>query len=161
MALESGFAVACYPGDDQDLSKPFSERNKIEFFGNVSYVRSAIASQKPILPVVGCGGGETVYTLNSGEKIARKLRLDELFGIRSWPTFWSFPRGLHAGHTPHFSIPMPTKIILSVLPPIPTDGFSPEDADNPEVVKMLDVKIRGLMQEELDMLTKGRIPVIG
>lgn len=161
MALESGYAIATYPGSDRDLSKPYSERNKIEFFGNVSYVRAAIASQKPIVPVVGCGGGETVYTINDGETIAEKFKLDELFGIKSWPTFWSFPRGLHTGHTPHFSIPMPAKIIVSVLHPIPTDGFSPEDADDPEVVKTLDVKIRALMQEELDILSDGRIPLIG
>ena len=161
LALESGFAVACYPGADQDLSKPFSERNKIEFFGNVSYARAAIASQKPIVPIVGCGGGETVYTLNAGEAIAKRFKLYELFGIRSWPTFWSFPRGLHTGYTPHFSVPMPSKILLSVLPAVLTDGFSPEDADNPEVVNMLDVKIRGLMQEELDTLAEGRTPIIG
>lgn len=161
MALESGYAIATYPGSDRDISKSFWDRNKIEFFGNVGYVRAAIASQKPILPVVGCGGGEAVYTVNSGEAIAEKFRLDKLFGIKSWPIFWSFPRGLHTGHLPHFSIPFPTKVELSILPPVSVSEFKPEDADDPSVVYELNNKVIAMMQEELDRLAKGRIPVIG
>lgn len=161
MALESGYAIATYPGSDQDISKSFWDRNKIEFFGNVGYVRAAIASQKPILPVVGCGGGETLVTLHSGESFAKRFKLDKLLGVRSWPIFWSFPRGLHSGHLPHFSIPFPTKVEMSILPPVSVAEFDAKDADDPKVVYALNDKIIAMMQEELDRLAKGRIPILG
>lgn len=160
-ALEQGYAITVYPGGDRDASKSFWERNKIDFFGNVGYVRAAIASQKPIVPIVGCGGGEAVYTAHSGYGLAKKLRLDKLISLRSWPLFWSFPRGWHTGHVPHFSVPLPTKVKLRVLPPISVREFKPTDADDPTVVHQLNTNVTLAMQAALNELAKGRIPVVG
>lgn len=161
VALESGCSIATYPGGDLDASKSFFDRHKIDFHGSIGYVRAALACGAPILPIVTCGGGETTVTISNGEAIAERFGLSRFLDVHTWPVFWSFPYGLHAGHRPHMSIPLPSKLKLSVLPPIITSDMDPKDADNPEVVRNLDKIVRGRMQDEMDRLAKWRIPVIG
>lgn len=160
-ALKNGNAVTVYPGGDRDNTKSFCKRNKIDFFEHYGYIQTAIKAQVPIVPIVGVGGGETLFVLSSGEKIAQKIGLTKNFKIHSWPIYWSFPFGWHMGHFPYFSIPVPSQVIVSVLPPVSIEGISKDDIDNPIVLKQMSDKIQELMQQEMDRLTKGRIPVIG
>ncbi len=69
-ALQEGCAVTVYPAGDRDNAKPFWERNEIDFFGHTGYVTLALNAGVPIVPVVGVGGGESVFTLASGSRIA-------------------------------------------------------------------------------------------
>lgn len=160
-ALQEGFAVTVYPGSDRDNSKPFTERNKIDFFDHTGYVKLALRAGVPILPVVGIGGAETVFVLSAGEKIAEATGLKKLLKLHTWPVYWSFPFGWHIGHLPYFSLPLPSQITISVLPPYYLNQYKAEDADNPEVVQKINEQIIVLMQEEMDKLANGRIPVIG
>ena len=76
--LKSGNAVTVYPGGDRDNTKPFKDRYKIDFFDRLGYIELAIRAQVPILPIVGIGGGETLFVLSAGEKIA------EVIGLKKW-----------------------------------------------------------------------------
>jgi 1-acyl-sn-glycerol-3-phosphate acyltransferase len=60
-ALKSGYAVTVYPGGDRGVARPFSDWHKINFFDHLGYVKMALKAQVPILPIVGCGGGEAVF----------------------------------------------------------------------------------------------------
>ena len=160
-ALKEGNAVTVYPGGDRENSKPFKDRNKIEFFNRKGYIKLALKAQVPIVPVVGIGGGETAIVVSSGEKFAKKVGLTDLFQLHSWPIYWSFPGGWHIGHLPHLSLPLPTQITMSVLPPISIADYSPEDADNPEIVDRLNTEVINAMQHEMNRMAKGRIPFIG
>jgi len=160
-SLQSGNALTVFPGGDLDNTKPFKDRNKIDFFGHRGYIQLALKAGVPILPVVGIGGGETVFVLSSGEKIARKSGLSRLFKLHSWPVYLSFPFGLHIGHGPRLSLPLPSQITLSILPPVSLKDYSIEDADNPEVLEKINHEIVAKMQEEMNRLNEGRIPIIG
>jgi 1-acyl-sn-glycerol-3-phosphate acyltransferase len=160
-ALRAGFAVTVYPGGDRDVARPFTDRHKINFFDHLGYVKMALKAQVPILPIVGCGGGETLFVLNSGEKIAAATGLKEHAKIHTWPFYWSFPFGFHWGHFPHFELPLPSQISMSVLEPFFVNQYSPSDAEDPDIVNRINEEILYLMQKELDRLSKWRIPVVG
>ena len=160
-ALHAGFAVTVYPGGDRDVARPFSDRHKINFFDHLGYIKMALKAQVPILPIVGCGGGEAAFVINSGEKIAEWTGLKRFAKIHTWPLYWSFPFGLHLGHFPHFELPLPTQMTMSILEPYYLNDYGPEDADNPEVVERINNDILSLMQNELDELSKGRILILG
>lgn len=160
-ALQSGFAATVYPGSDRDNSKPFSERNKIDFFEHTGYVKLALKAQVPIVPVVGIGGAETVFVLSAGDKIAEATGLKKFLKLHTWPVYWSFPGGWHVGHFPYFSLPLPSQITISVLPPYSVDKYTPEDAENPDIVQKINLEIIIMMQEEMNRLAKGRIPIVG
>ncbi len=160
-ALKAGFAVTVYPGGDRDVARPYSDRNNINFFNHLGYVKIALKAQVPILPIVGCGGGETAFVINSGEKFAKWTGLNLLTKIHTWPLYWSFPFGFHFGHFPHLELPLPSQMTMSVLEPYSVNNYKPEDAENPEVVQHINREVLQLMQSELDKLSKGRIPIIG
>lgn len=160
-ALRAGYAVTVYPGGDRDVSRPFSDRHNINFFDHLGYVKMALRAQVPILPIVGCGGGETAIVLNSGNKIAEWTGLKKWAKIHTWPLYWSFPFGLHLGHIPHFEIPIPTQVTMSVLKPFSVSHFEPEDANNPDIVRHINEDVVDYMQTELTRLAKNRIPFIG
>lgn len=160
-SLKAGNALTVYPGGDRENTKPFSERNKIDFYDHTGYIKLALRSGCPILPIVGIGGGETLFVLSSGEQLVKRNQLAKLFKIHTWPIYWSFPFGFKFGHFKLFQVPLPSQITISVLPPVEVGEYLPHDADNPHIVKMLNDKVVSLMQEELDKLAKGRIPIIG
>ena len=160
-ALRAGYAVTVYPGGDRDVARPFSDRHNINFFDHLGYVKMALKAQVPILPIVGCGGGETLFVLNSGEKIAEWTGLKRFAKIHTWPLYFSFPFGLHLGHFPHFELPLPSQMTISVLKPIYLTEFSVEDAENPFMVEQINEEVLRVMQAELDKLSKGRVPLLG
>jgi hypothetical protein len=121
----------------------------------------ALKAQVPILPIVGCGGGETAFVLNSGEKIAEVSGIKKLAKIHTWPLYWSFPFGFHLGHLPHLELPLPSQMTMSILKPYAISSYRPEDAGYPEIVKYINDDLLRTMQDELDRLAEGRFPIIG
>ena len=160
-ALKSSNSVTVYPGGDRENSKPFSERYNIDFFDHYGYIQLALRARVPILPIVGIGGGETLFVLSSGDQIAKKTGLSKFLKLHTWPIYWSLPFGWHMGHFPFLSLPLPSQITISVLPPFSIEKYSENDADNLEVLQQINEDIVQLMQEEMDRLSEGRIPVIG
>jgi 1-acyl-sn-glycerol-3-phosphate acyltransferase len=160
-ALRQGCSVTVYPGGDRDNSKPFCERNTIDFFGHTGYVRLALQARVPVVPVVGVGGGESVVTLSSGSAFARITGLTDRFKIHSWPVYWSFPFGFHIGHFPSLGLPLPCQVTISVLPPIGTEDYPIGSETDPEAIDDLNRKVIAAMQAETDRLCSGRIPVLG
>ena len=160
-ALNSGSAVTVYPGGDRENSKTFSKRNEINFYNHHGYIKLALKTGVPILPIVGIGGGETLFVLSSGEKFAEKTGLSKLFKLHSWPIYFSFPFGLHIGHLPNLSIPLPSQITLSVLPAISLEKYSSCDINDTKILDEINEIIISNMQKEMDKLTKDRIPIIG
>ncbi|MCB9204225.1 MAG: 1-acyl-sn-glycerol-3-phosphate acyltransferase [Flavobacteriales bacterium] len=160
-ALRTGYSVMVYPGGDRDVARTYADRHKINFFDHLGYVKMALKAQVPILPIVGCGGGETAFVLNSGEKIAEVTGLKKLAKIHTWPLYWSFPFGFHLGHLPHLELPLPSQMTMSILKPYSISNYKPEDAGDPEIVKHINDDLLRTMQDELDRLAEGRLPIIG
>lgn len=159
--LQKGNALTVYPGGDQDNTRSFFDRNKISFFNHYGYIKLAIKSGVPILPIVGIGGGETLFVLSSGNKLVEKSKIAQKIKLKSWPVYWSFPFGWHIGHGPRLSLPLPSQITISVLPSIDLSEYSLEDIKDENVLHEINEMIEGVMQFELDKLAKNRIPIIG
>jgi 1-acyl-sn-glycerol-3-phosphate acyltransferase len=127
-ALAAGKKVLVYPGGGWEASRPSRERDRIDFKGRRGFVRLALRTKVPIVPVVAAGAHDGWYVLFRGHTIAKALKLDRRFRMDVFPIAIGLPAGLIIGPvTPH--IPLPHKILIEVLDPIALDG-DPEDADD-------------------------------
>ena len=151
-ALRAGCAVTVYPGGDHDACRSFWRRDRIEFAGRTGYVELAREAGVPIVPVVSVGGHEALVILAEGRALARRLGVARTHRVKVLPLTWSVPWGFWVGPLPGY-LPLPTKIVTRVLPPIdPHDGR----------VEDVDARVREAMQTELDAMSRARrFPWIG
>jgi 1-acyl-sn-glycerol-3-phosphate acyltransferase len=155
-ALRSGGVVVVFPGGDYDVYRPTLSENKIDFDGRTGYVKAALHAGVPIVPAVGIGGQETQLYLSRGEWLAKTLRLDKLLRSKILPISFGFPFGLSA--VLPVNVPLPSKIVMQVLPPI---DIVAEFGENPDVDEV-DGHVRHVMQRALDELAaERRLPVLG
>ncbi len=99
-ALRSGAVVLVFPGGDYDSYRPTFSENKIDFAGRTGYVRTAIETGVPIVPVVSIGGtGNTT--------VPHPRRLD-----RQAARPQAGARGDPAGH-----LRVPVRAFSVILPP--------------------------------------------
>lgn len=155
-ALRSGGVVVVFPGGDYDVYRPTSAEGTIDFDGRTGYVRAAVNAGVPIVPMVSIGGQEAQLFLSRGEWLAKAVRLDKLLRVKILPISFGFPFGLSA--VVPVNVPLPTKIVTRVLPPIDVAAEFGEDPDVDEV----DAHVRHVMQRALDELARARrLPVLG
>jgi 1-acyl-sn-glycerol-3-phosphate acyltransferase len=153
--LRDGAIVLVFPGGDYDSYRPTLTENVIDFAGRTGYVRTAIETGVPIVPMVSIGGQETQFFLARGDSIARRLGLKRA-RVEILPISFGFPFGLSAVLPPN--IPLPSKIVTRVLDPIDITAEFGEDPDVDEV----DLHVRAVMQKALDELAcERRYPVLG
>ena len=74
-ALHAGALVLVFPGGDYDSYRSTFSENKIDFGGGPGYVRTAIETGVPIVPMVSIGGEESQLFLARGDSLARRLGL--------------------------------------------------------------------------------------
>ena len=155
-ALRAGGVVVVFPGGDYDAYRPTPSGNKVDFGGRTGYVRAALNAGVPIVPSVSIGGQENQLFLSRGEWLAKALRLDKLIRARILPISFGFPFGFSM--ILPVNLPLPSKIVTHVLPPIDVVAEFGEDPDIDEV----DAHVRTVMQQALDALAaERRLPVIG
>jgi len=154
-ALRTGALVLVFPGGDYDSYRSSLEENKIDFGGRTGYVRTAIDSGVPIVPMVSIGAQENQLYLMRGDSIARRLGLKRA-RIEILPVTFGFPFGFSMFFPPN--LPLPTKIVTQVLDPIDVVKEFGEDPD----VAAVDAHVRKVMQAALDRLAKKRrFPILG
>ena len=159
-ALASGAVVLVFPGGDFDVYRPSFRENVINFGGRTGYVTTAIEAGVPIVPAVSIGGQEGQLYLSRGTWLSRLLRLTKFerkfFRTDILPITFGWPFGLSV--LAPVNVPLPTKIVVEVLPPIDVAaelGAAPD-------VSHADALVRGLMQKSLDELAaKRRFPILG
>ena len=136
-ALRSGGLVVVFPGGD--------------------YVKAALNAGVPIVPTVGIGGQETQIFLSRGTWLAKRLGpIARLARAKIVPISFGFPFGLSVVIPPN--IPLPTKIVMKVLPPI---DIVAEFGENPDIDEV-DAHVRHVMQRALDELAaERRLPILG
>jgi 1-acyl-sn-glycerol-3-phosphate acyltransferase len=151
-ALATGYAVQVYPGGDLDACRSVRDRNRIVFAGRTGYAELACEAGVPIVPVVSIGGHETLLVLDSGARFAERFEFMRRRRLTTFPITVSVPWGLWIGPTPGY-IPLPSRIVVRVLDPIPTAG---------ESVARLDALVRDRLQQALDELAaERRLPLWG
>jgi 1-acyl-sn-glycerol-3-phosphate acyltransferase len=70
-ALDAGHDVVVWPGGEQDAMRNWRDRDKAQLAGRKGFVRQAIRSGVPIVPVATIGGHDTVFVLSEGRFLAR------------------------------------------------------------------------------------------
>jgi 1-acyl-sn-glycerol-3-phosphate acyltransferase len=160
-ALREGAAVLVYPGGDEDVFRPWSERNRIHLARRTGFIRLALQERVPIVPVVSVGGHETVFIPGDGRTLARRLGLDR-FRIKSLPVVLAPPWGISPGDF-LLHLPLPAKITVEVGEPIDFAArFGDLDPRDPEVIWACYDYVERRMQSILDALAaERRLPVLG
>jgi 1-acyl-sn-glycerol-3-phosphate acyltransferase len=154
-ALHSGAAVLVYPGGDYDAYRPTLNQNVIDFNGRTGYVKVAIETGSPIVPVVSIGAQETQLFLSRGDRMAKRLGLHRI-RLDILPVTVGFPFGMTTFFPANF--PLPTKIVNQVLRPIDIFAVFGRDPD----IAAVDCYVRSVMQKALDRLAcQRRFPVLG
>jgi 1-acyl-sn-glycerol-3-phosphate acyltransferase len=94
----------------------------------MGFVKLAIRSGVPIVPVATVGGPDSMPVLATGRRMARALRLDRVTRIKMFPIAIQAPWGLSPALLPE--IPLPTKIRTAFLEPIALDRGPEEVCDS-------------------------------
>lgn len=160
-ALRRGASVLVYPGGDEDVFRPWSERNRIRLARRTGFIRLALQERVPLTPVVSIGGHETVFVASDGRRLARTLGL-ERFRLKALPLVVGPPWGLSPGDL-LLHLPLPAKITVQVGEPIDFHArFGTLDPRDPEVLWACYHYVERRMQTILDTLAaERRLPVWG
>lgn len=152
-ALARKAAVAVFPGGDYEVFRPWRERNRIDFGGHTGFVRLAIATGVPVVPMTIHGAHQSTFVLTRGRRLAHSTGIDRLH-VNAFPFIWSIP----FGPTPAFmpSVQLPSKITIHFGKPFDWSRFTARQARDPEVLRHCYDEITARMQATLDRLARER-----
>jgi 1-acyl-sn-glycerol-3-phosphate acyltransferase len=133
--LDQGEALLVFPEGAKGISKTFDQRYKLTEFG-LGFMRLAIETGTPIVPVAVIGAEEQYVSLGNVEGLAKLFKM---------PSFPIIPQMLLPGG----QLPLPTKYRLSFGEPMRFDG-DPDDDD-----AVIDEKVWLVKQTIQSMLNRG------
>ena len=146
---DEGRLALVFPEGAKGSGKLYWQRYRLRRFGRGGFVKTALRAQVPIVPVAVVGAEEAMPIF------AHMRLLQRLSGLIYFPINHAFPHfGLAAG-----LMYLPAKFKLRFLDPISLDRYSPEDADDLELVQSLAETVRARIQRELDRLLASRTSV--
>ena len=157
-ALSAGCDVVIWPGGDVDAMRNWRRRDEAVLGGRMGFVRTAIRSGVPIVPVASVGGHDTAFVLSEGRWIANGL--DRVSGLKRklrgtrLPIVLGFPFGLTIETIPTH-LPLPAKIRTELLDPVHVD-HDPERVDDREYVTSIYREVESAIQHGMDRLAKQR-----
>lgn len=137
--LEQGDAVVVFPEGARGISKPYSQRYKLEDF-SLGFVRLALETKTPIVPVAIVGGEEQYISVGNFESIARFLHM---------PSLPILPQLL----LPFGFLPLPTRYKLHFGRAVLLEG-DPDDDD--AVIAAKAKLIQSTIQSSLNRALKHR-----
>jgi 1-acyl-sn-glycerol-3-phosphate acyltransferase len=159
-ALAAGATVLVYPGGELDCLRPFRDRNKIDFFDHAGFVKIAMRTGVPVVPIGNVGGHEVYFTLFSSRALARWTGIAWLTRVKTVPLTVGLPWGIWlGGFLPY--LPLPAKLTYKVGEPIrfPHD---PQLARNRDAVRRGYERVTTVLQNLVDDLARRRrFPVLG
>lgn len=160
-AFEKGDDVILWPGGEKDSFRSWRKRDTVELGGRTGFIKLAIRSGRPIVPVATVGGHDTLFVLSEGRGLAKLLNLKKLLRSEVAPITLSWPLGLAVHVTPLQHIPLPAKIRTELLEPIQLSK-DPAMADDAAYVQQMYEEVERRIQAGMDRLAaKRRFPVFG
>jgi 1-acyl-sn-glycerol-3-phosphate acyltransferase len=163
-ALTRGEDVVVWPGGEVDSMRSWRKRDVATLGGRTGFVKQAIRSGVPILPVATVGGHDTVFVVSEGKWLANAL--DKVTGLKSTlrganlPIIAGFPFPLAVEVLPAH-VPLPAKIRTELLDPIEVDSDPGRVDDRAYVQKIYD-QVEAEIQAGMDRLAaRRRLPVLG
>ena len=163
-ALEQGDDVVVWPGGEIDAMRSWRKRDVATLGGRKGFVKQAIRSGVPIVPVATVGGHDTVFVLSEGKWLANAV--DKVTGLKSTlrganlPIIAGFPFPLAVEILPAH-LPLPAKIRTELLEPIEVDD-DPERVDDEAYVHTIYDQVEAQIEAGMDRLAAKRtLPVLG
>jgi len=158
-ALAAGRDVAVWPGGEVDSLRPWVKRDEATLAGRTGFIRLAIASGVPIVPIATVGGPDSMPVLFSGRRLAKAMRLDKIARLKVFPFAISLPWGIAPAALPE--IPLPTKIRTSFQEPVKL-ARDPAKANDDDYVDRKYEEVRKSIQRGMDELARRRrFPLFG
>ena len=158
-ALAAGHDVALWPGGEIDSLRPWVKRDQAILAGRMGFIRLAIKTGVPIVPISTVGGPDSMPVLATGRRLAKLLQLDRVARLKMFPIAISAPWGIGPALLPE--IPMPTKIRTAFQEPVELDA-DPERADDDAYVESKYEEVQGSIQRGMDALARRRaFPLFG
>ena len=157
-ALSAGRDVIIWPGGEVDSMRNWRRRDEAVLGGRKGFVRQAIRSGVPIVPVASVGGHDTVFVLSEGRWLANGL--DRFTGLKkklravTMPIVLGMPFGVTIETIPTH-LPLPAKIRTELLDPIHVDK-DPERVNDREYVDSIYLEVKSAIQDAMDRLAKQR-----
>jgi 1-acyl-sn-glycerol-3-phosphate acyltransferase len=134
--LEQDELVAVFPEGYKGVGKLYKERYRLARFGRGGFIRMALKTNTPIIPVSVVGAEETYVSLYKSRTIAK------LIGFPYFPISLRFPWLGLLGF-----IPFPTKWYIDFGEPIKLDGYSEDAVNNLVLVSQLSDQVRNIVQQ--------------
>jgi 1-acyl-sn-glycerol-3-phosphate acyltransferase len=158
-ALSAGRDVALWPGGERDSLRPWTKRDEAVLAGRMGFIRLAIRTQVPIVPIATVGGPDSMPVLATGRRLARFLQLDRVARLKMFPIAVQFPWGVSPAVLPE--IPLPTKIRTAFQPPVRV-ASDVDLAEDREYVEAKYEEVRSRIQTGMDALARRRrLPLFG
>jgi 1-acyl-sn-glycerol-3-phosphate acyltransferase len=158
-ALAAERDVVLYPGGERDSLREWTKRDEAHLAGRTGFVKLAIDTGVPIVPVATVGGPDAMPVLASGRRLAKLLRLDRVARLKMFPVALQAPWGISPALLPE--IPFPTKIRAAFQEPIEV-GRDPARVDDREYVQAKYEEVRRSIQGGMDALARRRrLPLMG
>ncbi|MGH8504504.1 MAG: lysophospholipid acyltransferase family protein [Stenotrophobium sp.] len=159
-ALAAGHSVVVWPGGEVDAMRSWSKRHEVHFAGRRGFVKQAILSGVPIVPVATVGGTETVFVLSEGRWLAKALGFKRFLRAETAPIVAGFPFGIWPELLPtHF--PLPSKITNEFLEPIFVDKDPARAKDDEYVNQVFDLVQQRIAEGVKRLAAQRRFPIIG
>ena len=159
--LEKEALLAVFPEGTKGIGKLFKDRYKLQRFGRGGFVRLALRTETPIVPVAIVGAEETNPMLARLESIGKPLGVPYVPVTPTFPLLG--PLGL---------LPAPTKWTIvfgepvelggtgGATPPVGEEGRSPSLEDNELLVARVAERVRSSIQHMLDATLRARKSVL-
>jgi 1-acyl-sn-glycerol-3-phosphate acyltransferase len=158
-ALAAGHDVALWPGGERDSLRPWTQRDQAVLAGRTGFIRLAIRSAVPIVPIATVGGPDSMPVIARGRRLARLLALDRIARIKMFPIAVQAPWGLSPALLPE--LPLPTKIRTAFQDPVELDADPARAEDDDYVTAKYDEVCRSI-QSGMDALARRRrLPLFG
>jgi len=158
-ALAEGHDVALWPGGEVDSLRPWRQRDRANLAGRTGFVKIAIRTGVPIVPIATVGGADAMPVLIKGDRLSRALRLDKIARLKVFPIAVSLPWGIAPAALPQ--IPLPAKIRTALQPPVEIEQ-DPQRADDDAYVESKYREVEESIQAGMDVLARRRaFPLFG
>jgi 1-acyl-sn-glycerol-3-phosphate acyltransferase len=137
--LRQDHLVAVFPEGYKGVGKLYKDRYHLARFGRGGFVRIALKTRAPMIPVAVVGAEETYISLYKSQTLAKLVGFP-YFPIS--PTFpWLGPLGL---------IPLPTKWYIDIGEPIHTDRYPEGSENNLMLISQLTDQVRDTVQKMIN-----------
>ena len=132
--LNAGELVGVFPEGFKGIGKPFVNRYRLQRFGRGGFARLALRLGVPMVPCAIVGAEEIYPMIADWPELAARLKLP-YFPIT--PLFpWLGPVG---------AIPLPSNWMIEFCDPVPTDGFTPDQCEDEDVIAELAAKVKDVI----------------